>query len=115
MIPTHAGRDLNTIINKLLEVNWKKLASEINMSEGVIREIDEGCTRELLKDRPYCCRKELILKYCYSEGLGVAEIACKIADALESDNIGYKGLAQELREKFPAKNIVTSNSITGTL
>ena len=57
-----------------------------------------------------CCRRELILKYCDSEGLDVAEIVGKIADALESDNIRRKRQAQKLRKEFLTKNIVSSVS-----
>ena len=48
LLPIHAGPDLNKIVNILLEVDWKALASEINMPEGVIREIDEDCAKKAL-------------------------------------------------------------------
>ena len=107
----YAGQDLNIIVNILLEVNdWEILASEIKFSQGNINKINENCNK--VAD---CCRRDLVIRYCNSEGLDVVSVVHKIADALESDYVGHKRQANELRKLFPTNTPTTGMPSSGML
>ena len=106
----YAGPQLNIIVKILLEVNdWEILASEIKFSQGNINKINENCNKAA-----DCCRRELVIRYCNSEGLDVVSVVHKIADALESECVGHKRQANELRKLFPTNTLTTAKSSSGT-
>ena len=106
----YAGPNLNRIVKILLEVKgWEILANEIKFSQGDINKINVNCNKAA-----ECCRSELVVKYCNSEGLDVVSVAHKIADALESECVGHKRQANELRKLFPTNTLTTAKSSSGT-
>ena len=111
----YAGPQLNIIVKILLEVNdWEILASEIKFSQGDINEINENCNKAANREAD-CCRRELVIRYCNSEGLDVVSVVHKIADALESEYVGHKRQANKLREKFPTNAPTTGKPSSGML
>ena len=86
------GPDKNKIINILKEVNWQKLANQLNFSHN---SISENCGREV--DLNYCCRSSLVNKLCELQGSLIDAIQ-KLVEALEE--LEYVLQAKQLFSKF---------------
>ena len=92
---------MNTLINIIINVNWKTLASEVGIKKGDIFAIDGNCKLE--EDTFRCCRREMIQTLCNKRKVNeLRGLPCEIAAAL--DQIEKINEADKVRKEFPSAN-----------
>ena len=92
---------MNALINIIINVNWKTLASEVGIKEGDIAAIDGNC--KLDPDPFRCCIRKMIRTLCHNRKVNeLRGLPCEIAAALDRIENIYE--ADNVRTQFPSAN-----------